>query len=150
VKESPREELAIGDFDKKKNTVVGGLIVRGPSGALHKVLVGTNTMAGWAGEKYPNQTFHGNFGKMAETCGRTPATGCMYNLVRDPGEHVNIASKFPIFFQQMIKKIDDMQKSTFNPDRGNSDPAACKLALKKYHGFWGPFVDIESEKEVLV
>lgn len=35
-------------------------------------------MAGWSGLDSPNGT--NNFPNMKETCGRTPETGCLYNV----------------------------------------------------------------------
>ena len=32
------------------------------------------------------------------------------------------------------------ETTAFNPDRGQADPDACKMAMGQYGGFWGPFV----------
>jgi len=130
---SPRVELAIGaEYE------VGGLIRDG-----YKVVLGTNAQAGWAGPVFPNLTSHWNPSAHSETCGNSTETGCLFHILEDPGEHVNLASHEPEVFKQMIERIADINKGFFNPNRGQIDPKACELAMNKYGGFWGPFVDVE-------
>merc|ERR1712066_628184 len=125
-------ELAIGAEHE-----VGGLIRNG-----YKVIVGKNSQAGWAGPVFPNTTSHWDPSKSFETCGNTTETGCLFNILEDPGEHVNLASLKPAIFNRMIERIADIQKGFFDPNRGPVDPKACEVAMSKYGGFWGPFVDI--------
>lgn len=133
-KTSPRIELAVGaEYE------VGGLIRDG-----YKVVLGTNAQAGWTGPVFPNKTSHWNPSASSETCGNTTETGCLFNILEDPGEHVNLASQKPKVFEQMIERIAEINKGFFNPNRGKIDPKACELAMTKYGGFWGPFVDVES------
>jgi len=136
---SPRSELAIGSERE-----VGGLIRDG-----YKIVVGKNSQAGWAGPAYPNSTSHWNPDLSIEECGVHPGDGCLYNIMEDPGEHVNLASEKPHIFKRMLNRIADINKGFFNPDRGTDDPAACRMATTRYGGFWGPFVGVESDSTAI-
>ena len=103
----------------------------------YKILIGDNNCAGWTGPVYPNNT-HPNGGiEAVERCGDT---GCLYNIMKDPLEHVNLASQMPDMLKDMQTKLQKYQATHFNPDRGNIWPGACDTALNKYGGFWGPFL----------
>ena len=105
-----------------------------------KLLIASNNDAGWTGPVYPNSTNpNGGIG-VAEHCDKIG--GCLYNIMDDPGEHNNLASKMPDKLKEMQDKLSKYQATHFNPDRGERDPAACEAALNKYGGFWGPYVNI--------
>merc|ERR1712232_865236 len=103
-----------------------------------------------AGPKFPNSTSDWNpsNSEYVETCGATVETGCLFDILQDPGEHVNLAAKKPEVFQQMMKRVAELQQTVFSPHRGEVDPAACDMALGKYKGFWGPFVGTERSATV--
>lgn len=103
----------------------------------YKILVGDNRDAGWTGPVYPNNTHPQGGIDTVEHCGDN---GCLYNIVEDPEERVNLASKLPEVLKQMQTKLKQYQATHFNPDRGEVWPAACETALNKYGGFWGPFL----------
>eukprot|EP01065_Artemidia_motanka_P026718 TRINITY_DN31978_c0_g1_i1.p1 TRINITY_DN31978_c0_g1~~TRINITY_DN31978_c0_g1_i1.p1 ORF type:complete len:539 (+),score=164.55 TRINITY_DN31978_c0_g1_i1:89-1705(+) len=139
---SPRAEIPIGDFngtnsDAQTPTLVGGLI----SGDF-KILIGTETMAGWPGPHFPNTSSSWNPSESREKCGTTPATGCMYNIIEDPGEHHNLASSMGERFEQMLRRVEELQQDVYSPDRGVVDPKACELGTGRYGGFWGPFLHL--------
>lgn len=153
---SPRAELAIGSYtgdiqklapDPLQMTKVGGLINQG-----YKLLVGTNEQAGWPGPKFPNSTSTWNPTLDVEVCGNTMATGCLFDIMQDPGEHVNLASKKPEIFKRMMARIAEIEKGVFSPYRGSENPAACDFAMNKYGGFWGPFIDVDvsSDSQLVV
>ena len=58
----------------------------------------------------------------------------------DPTEHVNLASNEPERLRSMLRTLAWHNQSTFSPYRGPWDAGACKAALGKYDGFWGPWV----------
>lgn len=130
---SPRAELALG-----AEREVGGLIRGG-----YKLVLGTNAMAGWPGPVFPNTTSDWDPSKSEETCGNTTETGCLFHIMSDAGEHVNVAKEKPHIFENMLGRIAEINLGFFNPNRGSIDPRACELALGKYGGFWGPFVDVD-------
>ncbi len=146
---SPRSRVVIGSNTDGNggrtsgNTTIGG-IIRPP----YKIIIGydvnnTINMAGWPGLKTPNNTASPDWDNLVESCGRTPETGCLYNIYEDPTEHNNIAATNPDIFQQMLAEVDEAQKQVFSPERGIADGLAVKVANEAYDGFWGPFLDIQ-------
>merc|ERR1712232_1397896 len=125
---------------------MGGGLIRGG----YKVILGTNSQAGWPGPVFPNMTSNWNPSESIETCGNTTETGCLFNIIEDPGQHVNLASREPKVFEEMIERIALINKGFFDPDRGEVDTKACELAMTKYGGFWGPFVGVGESTDVLV
>ena len=131
---SPRTELAIG-----APNAVGGLI-----NASYKLLLGTNAQAGWTGPRFPNTSSSWDPNLSKETCGPSPQTGCLFDLLADPTEHVNLAAAKPGVFRAMMRRLNEINDTLFAPDRGSSDPAACVAALGKYGDFWGPWIDVST------
>ena len=87
---------------------------------------------------------------MTAHCGRTPATGCLYDVRADPGEHHNLAADpaHAATFAALLARLDEAQKGVYSPDRygtGGKSPLACQTAFAKYgdargRPFWGPFL----------
>ena len=101
----------------------------------YKILVGNVHEAGWTGPVYPNTTKAPGIATM-EDC----ESGCIYNIKEDPLEQNNLAFTMPDVLKEMQMKLAKYQNTCFDPDRGNVWPGACKTALEKYGGFWGPFL----------
>merc|ERR1712054_153102 len=95
---------------------VGGLISAASDG-WYKVVLGTYKYSGWTGPTYPNMTFKGNMGQITETCKNSVNKGCLYNIIDDPNEHVNLAQQKPAIFNKMIARVAEIQKTAFSPDR---------------------------------
>ena len=114
--------------------------------ALWKLLVGAADkgglieMAVLTGPSWPNVTSHLVPLEHTRHCGRTPATGCLYRIDLDPTEDTTLAAKFPTVFRAMLRRLEELQRGTFSPDRGKTDPAACDAAVRR-GGYWGPFLD---------
>jgi arylsulfatase I/J len=66
----------------------------------------------------------------------------LFQVETDPGEHVNLAPTQANVWEQMMKRLVQINGTFFAPDRGLKDPAACMMAVNTYGGFWGPFVDV--------
>ena len=131
---SPRTELAIGSPN-----AVGGLI-----NASYKLLLGTYTQAGWTGPQFPNTSSSWDPNQSKETCGPSPQTGCLFDLLADPTEHINLAAVKPELFRAMMHRLTEINATLFAPDRGTPDPAACVVALGTYGDFWGPWIDVST------
>ena len=101
-----------------------------------KILTGTVNQAGWTGPHYPNTTNPAGGIKTVEKCG----DGCLFNIMNDPEERVNLAGTMPEKLKEMQDKLAKYQATYFNPNRGSPWPGACQAALEKYDGFWGPFL----------
>lgn len=58
----------------------------------YKILTGDVKSAGWTGPTYPNNTHPDGGINAIEHCGNS---GCLYNIIQDPEERTNLASKTP-------------------------------------------------------
>ena len=119
---SPRVDIPISE-----NTLISG---------KYKILLGDVEQAGWTGPVYPNTTKPSGISAV-EHCGKS---GCLYNIMDDPEERINLAEKMPDVLKEMQAKLAKYQASIFSPDRGKDSLAACQTAMNVYHGFWGPFI----------
>ena len=104
---------------------------------LWKLLTGDVQQAEYQGPHYPNSTTD----EISATFVRHCSGGCLYDLVADPLEAHDVAAAHPAVVQRLYARIEELERSAFNPDRGGVDPAACRDALGKYEGFWGPFLE---------
>lgn len=98
--------------------------------------------AGYQGPNYPNSTtdttcFNTN---PQSSCVQECEPACLYNVKEDPHETTDVAAQNPSIVQELLADLDYAMKHAFNPDRGNVDPAACKMATGDYRSFWGPFI----------
>jgi len=92
-------------------------------------------LVNWTGPQNPNNTHHEV--NAVEHCGDN---GCLYNIKKDPSEHVNLATEMPDTLQEMQTRLAKYQATYFNPDRGKEWPEACTTFVQKYDDFWGPFL----------
>ena len=105
-----------------------------------KLLVGDVAQAGWTGPRYPNASTDWLSQHTVRRC-TVPAAGkraCLYDLARDPGEHVDLAARQPARTAAMLRALWAHNATAYLPDRGADDGAACVAALARGH-YWGPF-----------
>lgn len=147
---SPRSEMIIGSTSAIRpngdgNTLVGGLIqghyklvLGDPDRAF---LMGQNVRAG---QFWPNETSSLIPVTILKECGRSHATGCLFDIHKDPYEEENLAHlpEFKELFNSMLARVDELQAGVYSPVRGGVNPKACDMAYGKYDGFWGPFLDL--------
>eukprot|EP00035_Acanthoeca_spectabilis_P017658 m.371226 g.371226 ORF g.371226 m.371226 type:complete len:556 (+) comp16683_c0_seq28:2454-4121(+) len=146
-KTSPRSELQIGSNlgGDEANRTSGPTTVGGLIHPPWKILLGWGPgniidIAVWAGPDSPNGTSV-DYTNVTEACGRTPETGCLFNVWTDPGEHNNVAAEQPEIFNSMLARLDQVQSSVYSPNRGEAtDNLACDVSLNKYGAYWGPFI----------
>ena len=81
-----------------------------------KILVGTNNDAGWTGPVYPNSTNPSGGIDTIVHCNQ--GDGCLYDIINEPGEHYNLASKMPDKLKEMQQKLSEYQGTHFSPDHG--------------------------------
>ena len=96
---------------------------------------------GWCGQIHPNKTQPwDSFNDITTACSKTEGkTGCLFDVLADPGEHVDLAHSMPEKANEIYAKMVQAEKHWFNPDRGApDDPRACKVA--KDSGYWQPFL----------
>ena len=119
---SPRTDIPVS-----YNTLISG---------DYKIITGSVHYSVHTGPKYPNVTTTKRAISKNYNCGE----GCLFNIKQDPNEYNNLATKMPDMLKSMQGKLQEYQKTYFNPNRGKVWPGACETALNKYGGFWGPFL----------
>lgn len=122
--------------DTGRCTSVNGVIVDEGEKGLWKLLTGDVEQDVYTGPHYPNASTNEISANFVGHC----ANGCLFNLREDPLESVDLASNMPQKVAELYAKIEKYETTAFNPDRGQTDPNACAMAMDKYGGFWGPFV----------
>eukprot|EP00036_Acanthoecidae_sp_10tr_P003623 CAMPEP_0182938072 /NCGR_PEP_ID=MMETSP0105_2-20130417/43199_1 /TAXON_ID=81532 ORGANISM="Acanthoeca-like sp., Strain 10tr" /NCGR_SAMPLE_ID=MMETSP0105_2 /ASSEMBLY_ACC=CAM_ASM_000205 /LENGTH=553 /DNA_ID=CAMNT_0025077337 /DNA_START=14 /DNA_END=1675 /DNA_ORIENTATION=+ len=147
-KTSPRTELHIGSNlgGDEANRTSGPTTVGGLIQPPWKILLGWGPgniidMSGYAGIDSPNMSNHVSFSNLTQVCGRTPETGCLYNVWADPSEYHNVAAANPDIYNRMLARVDEIAKTVFSPIRGSDDKAACAKGVNEYGGYWGPFIE---------
>jgi len=72
---------------------------------MYKLVIGELCMDTWQGPNFPNATSHIDPGKMCQDCGND---GCLFELLSDPTEHVNLAKQHP---EVRVMLRDQMHKA---------------------------------------
>eukprot|EP00539_Tryblionella_compressa_P011485 CAMPEP_0178809894 /NCGR_PEP_ID=MMETSP0745-20121128/18370_1 /TAXON_ID=913974 /ORGANISM="Nitzschia punctata, Strain CCMP561" /LENGTH=127 /DNA_ID=CAMNT_0020470319 /DNA_START=30 /DNA_END=413 /DNA_ORIENTATION=- len=111
-------------------------------------------MAGWTYPDYPNsKTGDGDIYNQSINC----STGCLFNLVSDPGEHNDLAQleAQSSRVRSMKARLYELRQGFFeNDDQGQDScphgyndndkdlKCACWMAVNYYGGFFGPFQEV--------
>jgi len=86
------------------------------------------------------------------------ASGCLFNVVRDPTEQSNVYEQNPSIVASMKKSLDDLKGTFFqNHDKfendcpsGSGGNCACWMAKNRYGGFMGPFAMTNAHTSLVV
>jgi len=107
----------------------------------YKLIIGSLGQNIWQGPFYPNAST--KWPDVPYNCGIPPnnGTGCLFNILDDPTEHFDISSTNPNIVSEMYERIAELQRTAFSPNRGTDNGAACKAAIERWGGFWGPFTE---------
>ena len=143
--ESCRDEIAIGDtsalaFNQDGDALVGALLK-----GTFKILLGPENKEYHVGQDVLTGPFFPNRTEVLipelhpRVCGRTPGTGCLFDIFADPSESVNLAESQSELFMQMLERVDAIQSTVYSPHRGHRVAAACDKA-EENGWFWGPFL----------
>eukprot|EP01060_Flectonema_neradi_P013213 TRINITY_DN19993_c0_g1_i1.p1 TRINITY_DN19993_c0_g1~~TRINITY_DN19993_c0_g1_i1.p1 ORF type:complete len:521 (+),score=89.88 TRINITY_DN19993_c0_g1_i1:50-1612(+) len=94
----------------------------------------------WQGVVYPNKTTdHSN--EPDCTCGEE---GCLFNIISDPGEHIDLKDSLPDVHAKMLARAQqlDLESIEYGRDpnwRGViNETLACEQMVKN-GGYWGPY-----------
>jgi arylsulfatase I/J len=108
-----------------------------------KLVTGTMGPAGWQGPVYPNATSNASSPNYYTPCG----SGCLFNIVDDVTEHMDLAAANPAIVANMTSRLTDLRRTLFsNNDTGvnipqcpddSSMPCACWAAINVWGGFFG-------------
>lgn len=137
---SPRTEVVIGSagVDGSQyhdgDTVVQALI----RADGYKLMWGSVEQNIWTGPFYPNAST--NWVNTPADCGLPSNATCLFNVLTDPTEHVNLASVQPGVVADMQARIAELQAGVFSPQRGAPGHGACGVAHTQWKGFVGPFL----------
>jgi len=132
---SPRTEVYLGDTDtgaQTGNTVLQGLI-NATSGM--KVLVGEMWWSSWPGPQSPNGAPPTSL-NVSTQC--HPA--CLFDILHDPNEHKDLAAEEPAVLAALLARKAEVEKTLFNPNRGQRNSTIFCKAAREYGGFIGPFL----------
>jgi hypothetical protein len=99
-------------------------------------------MSGWQGRTFPNRSTSWLAQRDWYDCG---SSGCLFDLIADPTEHVDVAAAHPQVAQAMLERLLELNSTAYDPDRGSDDGAACKAAVARGM-VWGPFVGGEGDE----
>ena len=95
----------------------------------------------WQSPTYPNAST--NFSANADTHVKCGKGGCLYDVLNDIGEHVDLAAARPADVKRLAAEKAAMAAHAWGAGSGmrghGTDPRAC-AAIDTYHGFWGPWV----------
>lgn len=102
--------------------------------------------SGWTGPVYPNASSSSADIFVKIDC----REGCLFDVAKDRGEHVNLAQDMPVRVQAMKQRLLDLSEGYFeNDDKGDDAcpgdidmPCACWIAINKYGGFLGPYQEV--------
>lgn len=135
----PRTEVWLGsagpgDADGSYPAIVQGLI----RADGFKILYGNVIENTWTGPFYPNKTT-GWCDTCPMHCGPPNAPTCLFNVLNDPTEHVNLASSNPSVLASMTARLAELQATVFSPMRGSPDERACYAGNVTWNGFVGYF-----------
>merc|ERR1712154_553123 len=113
-------------------------------------LIVSQTVQGaeWQGPVYPNAS-----SIAAEAKAHCPK-GCLFDVVNDMTEHIDLASKDTKRVNGMTNTLNELKKTFFNnsdnlkkdescPKNIDGMQCACWMAVNKYNGYYGPFVNID-------
>jgi arylsulfatase I/J len=96
----------------------------------------------WSGPHSPNASAT-CCGKVVH-CGRpgnkSGKQGCLFNVVDDPGQHTDLAEAMPEVALALYKRLQEVNATAFQPDRGSFDKNACDVYQTKWRGFYGPWL----------
>ncbi len=137
---TPRTAHFLGTPGTDGQTLVQG-VIRVADG--WKLLLDAVGPSFWTGQVYPNASSQRAAAPPALACG-DPATGtglgCLFNILTDPHETVNVAAALPGTVAELRKLIALAQKGVYSPSRGPADPERfCSQAIEN-GGFVGPFL----------
>ena len=114
----------------------------------YKIVVGKTEMAGWTPKLYPREEYPQPQYKAlpVDHWPQDCTKGCLFDIIADPNERDELSLQKPEVLSKMVAKLAELNKSYYNPNRGEMDLKACTTALEKYHGYYGPFIDVKNKQ----
>ena len=127
----------------------------------YKLAIGIMPEYYFTGPLYPNASsiWQESDRRYVIACGTTnantlvpvynPTTGsyagaCLFNVFSDPGELNNIAATNIEIVQRLSARLFALNKTVFNPDRGDLTDIACDVSVSSWGGALGPWVILDT------
>ena len=101
----------------------------------YKLLLGVVDQCWWQGPQYPNGTSRWDTHATWINC----TTGCLFNIIDDPTEHNDLAAKLPHIVDTLLARLQQVQATVYDPDRGEPETLQACAQVKRNGGFWGPW-----------
>ena len=166
VAQPPRTEVAIGGELGNENGAPSGVRFTGPTASdtgvealvssepgaaigdpptLFKYMLGTFHFDHCTGPVFPSPNSTGFSANNSEwNVVRNCSVGCLFDLDADPAERTNVAADRVAVAAKLHARLLQINATAFTPDRGPPDmQRGCVVALGRYGGFWGPFLDLD-------
>ena len=136
---SPRTQLPVF-----KDTLIDG---------DYKYLVGNISYASWGGNIYPNSSSpnHPIQGTVMDC-----TNGCLFNIVEDWTEHINIADENEDIVNRMANELDELKKGFYSNNEKGMDSCppnitvecACWMAQNYWNSFFGPYQYMDNVTQI--
>ena len=109
-----------------------------------KYLGGNMSYASWPGSKYPNAS---SVQSPVKSVHMDCTKGCLFDVVQDMTEHIDIASEHQEIVEQMAKELEQQKLSFYSNDEVGVDSCpknismecACWMAINHWNGYFGPY-----------
>ena len=75
-------------------------------------------------------------------CTTATKKGCLFDIIADPTEHVDLAEQMPEVVDRMHARMVALQPTVYDPDRGPIDMDGACAALGRNRGFWTPWLNL--------
>ena len=138
---SPRTEIPL-TIGPHQPGCGGGLIV-----GRHKLLKGNQSPAIFPGRTYPNGT---KPAPIKITCGQR---GCLYDIIADPTEHDDLATRHDPLTEQLLANLsarfDALAKTAYQTPwaKQGMNCSAPRVVRMLASGFWAPYTDEHAPDE---
>eukprot|EP01083_Nonionella_stella_P094766 265996_1 len=151
VTESPRNELVMD-----QSTLLSG---------EYKLIMSANKYSVWQGSAFPNSSTTMTGEALEETslteCVAQSDWGCLFNVVKDPTEHDNIADEYPEITERLIARLKELQEDFYESDydgadscpdgysydtgslQDGEDTCGCWMSQHNYNNCYGPYQDLD-------
>ena len=106
----------------------------------HKLIVGNISQSSWCGATYPNLTTPWVTWDTIEQCTTSEKVGCLFDVFDDPSEHHDLALEQPELAAKLLKRLEVLDTTLFDPPRGDADYKGACVAVRRNGGTWGPWL----------
>lgn len=102
----------------------------------YKLVLGRQTYGFWMSPNYPNTTTNHS----AETPFDCGVGGCLFDILNDPSEYVDLAKSMPEKLAQMHSLFATLNSTSFEAPRIGTVAADCEAYVNSHGGFLGPYM----------